>query len=159
MATVVGRVDVAVKVRAMVQNIYWTPLLTGAREPTRAHPDDAGFDLYVAQNVYVQPGEFVDVRSGVAVQLPPGYWGMLTGRSSTLRKRGLLVNPGIIDNGYRGELFAGVWNLGQTTVRVHEGERLAQLIPIMGTDEWAMQRVDQLDQAERGTQGFGSTGV
>ena len=93
----------------------------------RAYQADAGIDLYVQASEeravvegrgftgawVIGPGEFVDLPLGVSVRLPEGHWGMLTGRSSTLRQRGLLVNQGIIDNGYTGPLFAGVWNLTQ----------------------------------------------
>lgn len=132
----------------------------GAFLPTRAHPDDAGFDLYASATVTVWPASFVDVHCGVAVEMPKGAWGLLQGRSSTLRKRGLLVNPGIIDPGYRGELFAGVWNLGREPVEVNIGERLAQLILLSnlteGVDvEWA----STLTEHPRGLRGFGSSGA
>lgn len=127
--------------------------------PTRAHADDAGLDLYVSESRTIGPGEFVDLPTAIAVQLPPGTWGLLTGRSSTLRKRGLLVNQGIIDPGYRGELFAGVWNLGAQPVTVEPGERLAQLIVMPNiTEATRVVSAELLDEHERGIRGFGSSG-
>jgi len=129
------------------------------RTPTRAHADDAGFDLYTSETVVIPPRQFVDVPTGIALQLPPNHWGFLTGRSSTLRKRGLLVHTGIIDTGYRGELFAGAWNLTDGDVIIEEGERLAQII-IMPNESAKMIMIlaTTLGDHERGVAGFGSSG-
>lgn len=141
--------------------VLFTRLETLGRpmQPTRAHEDDAGYDLYASEARNIAPGEFADIPTGIAVQLPLGTWGLLTGRSSTLRKRGLLVNQGIIDHGYRGELFAGVQNLSGQPVQVLPGERLAQLIIMPNLTEMTeMLEVQQLADHERGTNGFGSSG-
>lgn len=127
--------------------------------PTRGYSDDAGLDLYVSRDVEIGPDQFVDVPTGVKVDVPDHHWAMITGRSSTLRKRGLLVNTGVIDAGWTGELFAGVKNLTAQTVQVPAGERLAQLIllpaPITRYEpEWGRVRTK-----ERGENGFGSTGA
>lgn len=127
--------------------------------PTRGHKFDAGLDLYVAQDVVVPPHEFVDIPTDVAGALPNHHWGLLTGRSSTLRKHGLLIHTGVIDQGYRGELFAGVMNLTDKPVRVKAGDRIAQLIPVpMPRSIVEPIRVDELPAGERGSAGFGSTG-
>lgn len=126
--------------------------------PTRHFDGDAGFDLYVAERTSIPYGKFVDVPLGISVELPPGTWAQLTGRSSTLRKRNLLVTQGVIDNGYRGELFAGVQNLGREGTVVDRGERIAQLIlHDMVTPDPVM--VSILSETDRGAAGFGSTGV
>jgi dUTP pyrophosphatase len=131
----------------------------GAQIPTRAYSDDAGFDLYVSEDSVVQPGEFVDIPCAVAVELPAHTWALLTGRSSTLRKKRLLVNQGVIDPGYRGELFAGVWNLSNEPVEVKAGERVAQLIPMHNQAlNLNLFEVEQLSPHPRGEQGFGSSG-
>jgi dUTP pyrophosphatase len=126
--------------------------------PIRHYEDDAGWDLTCSAPVDVHQGEFADIPCSIRVQLPEGTWGLITGRSSTLRKRGLLVAPAIIDGGYRGPLFAGVFNLRQETVRIEAGERLAQLIPVPLVNGGA-QRVEELDESARGARGFGSTGT
>lgn len=129
-----------------------------AQLPLLANSQDAGLDLYVSREVVIQPGEFVDVPCGLAAQLPPMSWGLLTGRSSTFRKHRLLVINGVIDEGYRGELFAGVVNLDHKPVVVQQGQRLAQLIVIPRMANFTPKLVESLDEGERGVCGFGSSG-
>ena len=140
-----------------------TQVSEGAEEPRRGYADDAGLDLIVSEARVVHPGEFVDIPCGVSVELPAWSFGMITGRSSTLRKRGLMVNQGIIDAGYRGPLFAGVWNLTDEPVKVDAGERVAQLIILHnGTRLVQVQQVEEIDRGPvdgRGVFGFGSTGT
>lgn len=127
--------------------------------PQQAYPGDAGFDLVCSEDVRVPWGGFVDVPVDLAAELPPGVWGWVVGRSSTLRTRQLLVNQGIIDNGYRGQLFVGVHNLGPKIVEIRAGDRLAQLIPMpLLSDRLTWERVAQLGDSPRGTNGFGSSG-
>lgn len=128
-------------------------------EPTRGYATDAGIDLYISRDTHVPAHGFVDVPSNTAVSLPPGTWGYLTGRSSTLRKKGLLVNPGVIDYGYTGELFSGVQNMTGEWVNLKAGERIAQLIVLpMVTHEHKITTVDSIPDKERGSNGFGSSG-
>lgn len=126
-------------------------------DPRTGYPGDAGVDLYVSENTRIPFGQFADVPCGCNVELPPGTWGMLTGRSSTIRDRGLFVTQGIIDNGYRGPLFAGVHNLSDTSVQLQKGDRIAQLI-VLPLVPVAPQQVDALSQSDRGSNGFGSSG-
>lgn len=141
--------------------IYFAPTGEGACVyPTRAYAGDAGWDLYVSEQVEVDPGGFVDVPCGVGVSLPRGTWGLLTGRSSTLRTRGLLVHQGVIDQGYRGPLFAGVFNLGGKTQVIEAGARVAQLIVVpMHATTPVLVGEGELPAGERGDAGFGSSGA
>jgi len=132
-----------------------------ARMPTRNHLGDAGYDLYVSESVVIWPSEFRDVDCGMRLQLPDGYWARITGRSSTLRKRGLLVNEAVIDNGYVGPIYTGIWNLSRTPVKVAAGERLAQLIlhPIVTAPVVrVLDPTELVSRDGRGDGGFGSTG-
>lgn len=128
--------------------------------PRFGYPGDAGLDLIVEKDTVIPYQGFADVPHGISVQLPEGTWGLITGRSSTIRKRGLLVVNGVIDNGYRGPLFAAVQNLNPDgKVVVCAGERIAQLIlfPLV-TPGIYIKHVNALDGSERGEKAFGSTG-
>lgn len=132
--------------------------------PTRAHSGDAGFDLYVSEERVVPAGEFVDVPCGVSIALPDDLWARITGRSSTLRRRGLLVAEGVIDAGYRGPLYAGVWNLTEESVTLPAGDRVAQIVihpniaPMLRPILIGQQEFEAIPHDGRGTSGFGSTG-
>lgn len=136
----------------------------GGQLPTRSFAGDAGYDLYVSQDTTIFGGKFADVPCGVRVAMPPGVWGRITGRSSTRRKRGLLVIEGVIDSGYRGPLYAGVQNLTSDSVRVKAGERIAQLV--LHENIAARHFAHEIDQSlfrripgdARGESGFGSSG-
>lgn len=128
--------------------------------PTRAYPTDAGLDLYVSEQVTIPPGGFRDVPAGISVELGESQWGLVTGRSSALRERGLLIHSGIIDSGYRGPLFAGAFNLSSEEVTLKAGERVAQFILMHNSTRFVDPiPVAQLNPSPRGTNGFGSSGA
>jgi dUTP pyrophosphatase len=135
-------------------------LRDGHGMPRRAFPDDAGIDLTCTEAVTVEPGTFVDIATQVVgVQTPPDSWLMVTGRSSTLRKRRLHIPVAVIDPGWRGPLYVGVWNLSHEPVKVEAGDRLAQIILIHNrTAQITLAQVHELAPHERGLNGFGSTG-
>jgi len=127
--------------------------------PTQGHPDDAGYDLYVSASNLIPPGETWDIPTGVAVELPEGTFGMLVGRSSAIRKLHIQVNTGIIDEGYRGELFASVTNIGKGPIAIAQGDRIAQLLVLPNLNyHLTAAFVPMLNASERGVKGFGSTG-
>lgn len=129
------------------------------RNPTRAYPGDAGWDLYVSRPAVIPPRSFVDVHTDVYIAMPEVLWGRITGRSSILRKRGLLVNEGVIDPGYRGELFIGVWNLREEPVDLQVGDRIAQLIFHHVVEiSWCDVLEGELPHGVRNDRGFGSSG-
>lgn len=137
--------------------------VAGPGEFTQGYWGDAGYDLHYHGDtpICIEPGAVADIPAGVAVEWPCGMWGFLVGRSSSFRNRGLLVNPAIIDHGFRGDLFAIVRNISDELQWVKPGERIAQIIPLptysIGLDVLRCD-VDELSPSERGTQGFGSTG-
>ena len=131
----------------------------GARKPFKRYSGDAGWDLYVSRECVVQPGETMDVHTDIYIDMPLRLYGRITGRSSSLRKHSLLVNEGIIDNGYSGELFVCVHNLGDKPFHVKPGMRLAQILfHVIEDVRWS--EVEEISSSkERGSNGFGSTGV
>ena len=128
--------------------------------PRLGRAGDAGLDLTVAYPMVLIPGATRDISAGIAVAFPDDVWGLIVGRSSTLRKRGLLVNTGVIDTGYRGELFVNVHNMTDQDVWVSAGERLGQLILLPNlASRVEVTEVLDLPPSERGDKGFGSTGL
>lgn len=131
----------------------------GAKRPFKKHGGDAGWDLFVSESCDIPPDETVDVHTGIHIDMPPFLYARITGRSSSLRKHGLLVNEGIIDNGYTGELFICVHNLGKETFHVEKGMRLAQvLFHVIEDVRWAEVAEIKAKPGKRGDAGFGSTG-
>lgn len=124
--------------------------------PTRAHPDDAGLDLYGLEDATVPPGEGRVLRTGVAVAVPPEHVGLVCDRSS-MAKRGLKTAGGVIDAGYRGEVGVVVWNLSREAQTVKKGERVAQMLVIPIATPAPIDSED-LGATARGEGGFGSTG-
>ena len=128
--------------------------------PSRAHPGDAGLDLYACEAAHIGPGERWSVGTGVGVEIPEGHAGLVLPRSGLARDHGIsLVNaPGLIDSGYRGELRVLLLNTDPAeTFRVAAGDRIAQLVltPI-ATPEPV--EAAELTESVRGRGGFGSSG-
>lgn len=131
----------------------------GAKAPYKKHSGDAGWDLFTSEEVVIQPGETVDVHTNVKMDMPPYLYARITGRSSTLRNHKLLVNEAIIDNGYTGELFVCVHNMGSKPFVVEKGMRLAQILFHTIEDvRWSQVEEILPTPGKRGNNGFGSTG-
>jgi dUTP pyrophosphatase len=132
-----------------------------AKLPTRAHPGDAGLDLYALQDAVLEPGERGSVRTGIALEIPPGHAGLVVPRSGLAMRHGIsVVNaPGLIDAGYRGEVQVLLLNTDlQSPFRLAAGERIAQLV-LVRVETPAVQEVSELAVSERGAGGFGSSGA
>ncbi|OHO32183.1 deoxyuridine 5'-triphosphate nucleotidohydrolase [Corynebacterium sp. HMSC034B08] len=129
--------------------------------PHRAHPEDAGADLYSAEDVTLQPGERALIGTGIAIALPVGTVGLIHPRSGLAAKQGLsIVNtPGTIDAGYRGELKVCLINTDRSEpIVITRGMRIAQLV-VQRVELASFQEVDELDETVRGAGGYGSTGT
>lgn len=128
--------------------------------PQRAHPGDAGADLYAAADVDLAPGERAMVPTGVAIALPDGYAAFVHPRSGLAAKHGVtIVNaPGTVDAGYRGEIRVTLLNTDTVSpVHFQRGDRIAQLV-IQRVERAEFHEVDVLPGSARGDGGFGSTG-
>lgn len=129
--------------------------------PAYAKPGDAGADLRSRIDFELEPGERALVPTGVAIALPEGYVGLVHPRSGLATKNGItIVNaPGTVDSGYRGELMVTLLNTDKTkSFHVQRGDRIAQLI-IQKYEHATFTVVDELEQTERGSSGFGSSGI
>ncbi len=132
----------------------------GMAPPSYAHASDAGADLCSAIDFTLEPFERRTVPTGIAIALPPGHAGFVHPRSGLSSRHGVTVvnAPGTIDSGYRGEIKVPLINLDPTVpLRITRGDRIAQLI-IQEIRQAAFTVVDSLDDSDRGTGGFGSTG-
>lgn len=126
--------------------------------PTKAHAGDLGYDLYALNAVSIPLGDTVLVRTGIAVEFPAGYGGLLRDRSSIATKKNLLVVAGVIDNGYTGEIQVAFYNAGSTDQHFFSGDKIAQMI-LLPTVSFGVEEVALVKSAdERGSNGFGSTG-
>lgn len=127
--------------------------------PTRAHHGDAGLDLMAAENALLYPGDRQAVDTGVSVEIPDGYVGLVCARSGNAARRGIgIVNGvGVIDSGYRGTINAILINHGRDNVTISRGDRIAQLL-IVPIETPGVEIVDKLSDSERGTGGLGSSG-
>ena len=131
----------------------------GLALPAYATAGAAGMDVLSAEHVVLEPGNRHAVATGLAVAVPAGFEIQVRPRSGLALKHGVTVpnTPGTIDSDYRGELKVILINHGAETFAIERGDRIAQLVlaPVVQA-EW--QEVSELDDTERGTGGFGSTG-
>lgn len=137
-----------------MEDLQITRVREDATLPTRSHRDDAGLDLYAAEERWVSPYDVTPVTTGVAVAIPPGYAGLVWPRSG-LAMGGVQVYAGVVDAGYRGELQVALHSLRGHTI--HVGDKIAQLL-IQPVELPMLRLVDELPSANRGDKGFGSTG-
>ncbi|MBI3665200.1 MAG: dUTP diphosphatase [Acidobacteria bacterium] len=139
-----------------------TTLHPQAQLPHCAHSplEEAGMDLFAAEEVCLAPGEWATVGTGLILEIPPGYEGQVRPRSGLALRHGvtLLNSPGTIDPGYRGEVRVLMINHGKAEFRIGPGDRIAQLIiGSYAAVEWKLEPA--LSGSARGVGGFGSTGV
>lgn len=125
--------------------------------PSCAHEGDAGFDLCASEPVTVQSGDVVQVPTGIALEIPEGYVGLIWDKSGLAQKKRLKTLGGVIDSGYRGEVFVGIVNLGDASYTFEVGDKVAQML-IQKVEVPKIVEVDELNDSERGEKGFGSTG-
>ena len=128
----------------------------GAFTPTRAHPKDAGVDLYAIESVSIPANGYKTVRTGVHVELSPGHCGLLVSRSGLNSKFGI-TSTGLIDEGYTGEILVTLHNSDKWPYLVAQGDKITQIVEIH-VRYGPVEIVDEISGSERGSAGFGSTG-
>lgn len=133
-----------------------------AKEPTKGSAAAAGYDLYAATSYDIElpPHETVKIGTGIAIEIPDGYFGGIFARSGLATKKGLRPANcvGVIDSDYRGEVIVALHNDSNLTQYIDAGERIAQLI-IIPYENVIFEEVNDLSDTERGDGGFGSTGT
>lgn len=135
-------------------------LKTYATTPTKGSDYSAGYDLYSCEDKIIEPYKTEKISTGIAMELPQGYFGGIYARSGLATKQGLRPSncTGIIDSDYRGECIVALYNDSDETRKIFSGDRIAQLI-IQDYLDFDFMEVEQLDDTERGMNGFGSTGI
>lgn len=125
--------------------------------PTYAYLGDAGLDVFSAEDYTLQPGEWHGFSTGIASELPEGYFGRLAPKSGLAVKHGIDTFAGVIDNTYRGEWIVILVNHGKEPYALKKGDKIAQVIlqrfePVLTCE------VNELSKTTREAKGFGSTG-
>lgn len=130
--------------------------------PTRGSEQAAGYDLYadIQETTMIRPGDTLKVNTGIAIEIPDGYFGGIYPRSGLATKQGLAPanKVGVIDSDYRGPVIVALYNHSQVPQMVHPGDRIAQLI-IQPYYSFIWEEVNELGETDRGDGGFGSTGT
>lgn len=129
----------------------------GAFVPTRAHTKDAGLDLYSPVRKIIRANDWEAIDTGVHVEIPEGYVGMITSKSGLMCGEGI-TSRGTIDYGYTGSIKAVLFNHSKRDYIVERGRKITQLVlvPIITPE---IELVDELEDTERGDGGFGSSGA
>lgn len=143
-------------------NVVEVPIVAGpSQTPVYARPGDAGADLRSNESLVIGPGDRALVGTGISFALPDGYAAFVVPRSGLAVNYGITVlnSPGTIDAGYRGEIKVPLLNTDRhESFTINPGDRIAQLI-VVPVCQAAFTTVDELPESERGSRGFGSTGV
>ena len=148
--------------KGKIMTLKFIKLKSNAIVPTYGTPFAAGADLYALPDgdIKINPGETVLVHTGIALQIPDGYGGFIFARSGIATKRGLAPanKVGVIDSDYRGEIMVSIYNQSAVTQTLASGERIAQFV-IMPYVKADFLECELLDETERSSRGFGSTGT
>lgn len=126
--------------------------------PTYSHPGDAGLDLFSSQETIIKPQERKLISTSIAMAIPSGYVGLIWDRSGIASKHGLKTMAGVIDSNYRGEIKILLHNLSNIEFKVEKGMRIAQML-IQPVESKEIILVEDLDETNRNSAGFGSTGI
>ncbi len=138
-------------------NIRVKKLLDEAIVPSYAYEDDAGCDIYSAEDKVIKPGERIQLRTGLAFEIPTGYVALLWDKSGLSHRQGIKTMGGVIDSGYRGELLVGLINLSDIEYEFKKGHKVCQMV-IQEKVTATFEEVDELTESHRGEGGFGSSG-
>ena len=127
-----------------------------ALEPVRAHPNDAGLDLRTPDPFWLYAGHHFTIDTGVHVAIPEGYVGLLTSKSKLMSEG--ITSRGTIDSGYTGSIKVVLYNAGEKAKMFNVGDKVTQLV-ILPCLTPELEYVEELEDTERGSGGFGSTGA
>ena len=127
--------------------------------PSYAHQGDAGLDFYSAEENYVlKSGERKGFSTGIKMEIPNGYVGLIWDKSGLAAKYGIKIMAGVIDSTYRGEVIVMLINLGNKNYLIEKNAKIAQML-IQKIEQAEIKIVEDLNITKRGDGGFGSTGI
>ena len=129
-----------------------------AKLPARGQAGDAGFDLFSTQDLILKPGERVSCKTGLAIQIPSGYAGLIWDKGGPSHKFGIKVLGGVFDSNYTGEYLIGLINLSQEDFVIKVGQKIAQIL-VQKVEDPVFVETDELQETPRGDGRFGSTGI
>lgn len=142
----------------MIQ-LKFKKLLPSATLPKYAHDSDSGMDVASAEDVSILPHSYAKLRTGLAAVIPKGYEIQVRPRSGLQCNHGVVGAWGTVDEGYRGDIGVVLYNHSDEVFVVHRGDRVAQLVIAPVERAEIEETFDELDETDRGANGFGSTGV
>lgn len=125
--------------------------------PSYAHPGDAGLDMFSNETVKIPPGQVRKIHSGISLEIPKGYVGLVWDKSGLSMNHSIKSLGGVIDAGYRGEITFGMINLGKKAYTFEKGHKVAQML-IQKVEIVKISEAKGLTNTKRGKGGFGSTG-
>jgi dUTP pyrophosphatase len=125
--------------------------------PSFAHPGDAGLNIYANETVTLLSGQSAKIKTGIAMEIPEGYVGLMWDRSSMAINHRIKSLGGVIDSGYRGESLLGLINLGDEPYTIEKGHKVMQML-IQKVEAPEIIEVAELTETSRGEGDFGSTG-
>ena len=138
--------------------IRFQKILDEAVIPHYAHPGDAGLDIFSAEDAVINAGERKSVRTGLKMEMPEGFVGLVWDKSGLALKNGIKTMAGVIDAGYRGEIGIVLVNLSEQDYKVEKGQKIAQML-IQKIELAEIEEARELSETKRSEGGFGSTGL
>jgi len=150
-------VPTVTRMEVVKPTLRFAKLSEHAKAPTRGSSVAAGYDLYAAEEMVIEPGKRACVKTDIQIEVPDGTYGRVAPRSGLAAKHGIDVGAGVVDKDYRGNVMVLLFNFGDAAFNVARGDRIAQLV----LEKICMAELEELptlDDTERGDGGFGSTG-
>ena len=133
-------------------------LNNNAVNPTKSNTSDAGWDLYSSEETRdIPPGYRALIKTGISMEIPEGFVGLIWPRSGLAVKSGIDVFAGVVDAGYRGEVGVCLFNSSKQEVQIKQGDRIAQIL-FQSVPQFSLVETTELTNTNRGSGGFGSTG-
>lgn len=139
--------DLKVKVKRFLPEV---------KTPSYARVGDAGLDLSTTESIEIPAGSRAKIGTGLSLEIPKGYVGLIWDRSGLSANKGLKVLGGVVDSNYRGEVFVTLANVSREPVEILEGEKIAQML-IQKVEKVEISEADELSETERGEQAYGSS--